>query len=94
MDKRNGKVDTHTLYRQAINNIIDTHNLKDIWRDMHPNLKQFTWHSYQKPPVICKLDYFFISDNLLNSITSSKHNIGFKSGHYLVSVNIGILNLT
>ena len=61
---------------------------------MHPNLKQFTWHSHQKPSVFCRLDYFLISDNLLNSITSSKHNIGFKSDHSLVSVNIDILNLT
>ena len=94
IDKRNGRVNTHKLCRQAINNIIDTNNLIDIWRDMHPNLKQFTWHLHHKPPVFCRLDYFLISDNLLNSITSSKHNIGFKSDHSLVSVNIDILNLT
>ena len=76
IDKRNGRVNTHKLCRLAINNIIDTHNLIDSWREMHPNLKQFTWHSHQKPPVLCRLDYFLISDNLLNSITSSKHNIG------------------
>ena len=39
IDKRNGRVNTHKLCRQAINNIIDTHNLIDIWRDMYPNLK-------------------------------------------------------
>ena len=39
LDKRNGRVNTHKLCRQAINNIIDTHNLIDIWRDMHQNLK-------------------------------------------------------
>ena len=61
---------------------------------MHPNLKQFTWHLHRKPPVFCRLDYFLISDNLLNSITSSKHNSGFKSDHSLVSVNIDILNIT
>ena len=37
IDKRNGRVNTHKLCRQAIN-IIDTHNLIDIWREMHPNL--------------------------------------------------------
>ena len=61
---------------------------------IYPNLKQFTWHSYQKPPVFCRLNCFLISDNLLNSIISSKQNIGFKSDHSLVSVNIDILNLT
>ena len=37
IDKRNGRVGTHKLCRQAINNIIDTHNLIDIWRDMQPS---------------------------------------------------------
>ena len=61
---------------------------------MHTILEQFTWHSHQKPPVFCRLDYFLISDNLLSSIVSSNHNIGFKSCHSLVSVYIDLLNLT
>ena len=94
IDKRNGRTDTHKLCRRTINNIIDANTLIDIWRDMHPLLEQFTWHSHQKPPVFCRLDYFLISDNLLNSIVSSNHNIGFKPDHSLVSVNIDLLNLT
>ena len=42
----------------------------------------------------CRLDFFLISDNILNSIVSSNHYIVFKSDHSLVSVNIDLLNLT
>ena len=36
------------LARTVINNIIDGYSLTDIWRDMHPDIKQFTWHSHHK----------------------------------------------
>ena len=77
-----------------INNIKDAYSLTDIWRDMHPDLMQYTWHSHHKPPIFCRLDYFLISENLRNSIVSSRHNIGYKSDHSIVSLNIDQINLT
>ena len=61
---------------------------------MHPNLKQFTWHSHHEPPILCRLDYFLVSENLRNSIVSSRHSIEFKLDHSIVSLNIDIINLT
>ena len=61
---------------------------------MHPDIKQFTWHSHHKPPIFCRLDYFLISENLRNSVVSCKHNIGYKSDHSKVSLNIDLINLT
>ena len=94
LDKRNGRIGTHQRCRTVINNIIDAFSLTDIWRDMHPNFKQYTWHSHHKPPIFCRLDYFLISENLRNSIVSSRHSIGFKSDHSIVSLNIDLINLT
>ena len=59
---------------------------------MHPDIKQFTWHSHHKPPIFCRLDYFLISENFRNSVV--KHNIGYKSDHSKVSLNIDLINLT
>ena len=94
IDKRNGRIDTHKRCRTVINNIIDAYSLTDIWRDMHPDLMQYTWHSHHKPPIFSRLDYFLISENLRNSIVSSRHNIGYKSDHSIVSLNIDLINLT
>ena len=60
---------------------------------MHPNLKQYTWHSHHKPPIFCRLEYFLISENLRNSIVSSRHSIGFKSDHSIVSLSIDLIIL-
>ena len=94
LDKRNGRIGTHQRCRTVINNIIDAFSLTDIWRVMHPNLKQYTWHSHHKPPIFCRLDYFLISEKLRNSIVSSRHSIGLKSDHSIVSLNIDLINLT
>ena len=94
LDKRNGRANSHKLCRKKINDMIDSFNLIDIWRDMHPNARQYTWHSSHKPPIFSRLDYFLISDNLKNSVVSCNHNISYKSDHSLVSLNIDLFNLT
>ena len=94
LDKKNGRAHSHKLCRRKINDMIDSFNLIDIWRDMHPMEKEYTWHSSHKPPIFCRLDYFLISDNLRNSTVSCNHNISYKSDHSPVSLNIDLLNLT
>ena len=73
---------------------MDTASLTDIWRDMHPDIKQLTWHSHHKPLIFCRLDYVLISKKLRNSVVSCKHNIRYKSNLSKVSLNIDIINLT
>lgn len=94
LDKRNGRVNTHKLCRNQIRHIIDTFNLIDIWRDTHPNLRQYTWHSSHKPPIFSRLDYFLISENLKNHTVSSKHTTSYKSDHSLVSLCIDINDIS
>ena len=93
LDKRNGRTNTHILCRNKIKHITETFDLIDIWRDMHPNLRQYTWHSSHKPPIFCRLDYVLISQNLKNCIVSTKHNINYKSDSNPVVLKINILNI-
>ena len=88
LDKKNGKLDTHKRCRQKITNILETYDLTDIWRDKHPTLKHFTWHSSHKPPIFCRLDYFLISKNIANTVVSCEHNFSYKSDHSIVKLTI------
>ena len=90
LDKKNGKLDTHKRCRQKITNILETYDLTDIWRDKHPTLKHFTWHSSHKPPIFCRLDYFLISKNIANTVVSCEHNFSYKSDHSIVKLTIDI----
>ena len=94
IDKRNGRTETHKSCRKQIKDIMESFNLIDIWREMHPNTKEYTWHSSHKPPIFGRLDYFLISENLKNLIVTCKHNISYKSDHSPVCLNIDVINLT
>ena len=87
LDKKNGKIDTHKKCREKLNLLMNSCNVSDVWRIQHPNRKQYTWHSTQKPFVHCRLDYFLISDNLLNTIKSSNIKPGYKTDHSIISIN-------
>ena len=88
LDKKNGRIDTHKLARQKIIDIIETHDLADIWRDKHPGLKQYTWHSSHKPPILCRLDYFLLSKSIANTVIFCEHKTSFKSDHSIVTLSI------
>ena len=88
LDKKNGRNDTSSKCRKAINSIIESSDLCDIWRIKHPNKKQYTWFSSSKPPICCRLDYFLISTNLCNVIKSCNIYPGYKTDHNIVKIEI------
>ena len=64
-DKKNGNLHTHKNCREKIKSIVNTSKLVDIWRILNPDKLKFTWHSNTKPIILCRLDYFLISENLV-----------------------------
>ena len=85
-DKKNGNLYTHKHCRDKINSIVNTSNLVDIWRILNPEKLKFTWHSNTKPIIFCRLDYFLISENLVNAIKSAKIKAGYKSDHSIIDI--------
>ena len=81
LDRKNGNADSHKRSRQRITNMMNTCNLFDVWRQHHPNKKQYTWHSNTKPCIHSRLDYFLISTYMQNICKSSKIIPGFKTDH-------------
>ena len=86
VDKKNGRDNTHPKCNNKLSSILDMHNLIDVWRVLNPNKLQYTWHSNTKPPIFCRLDYFLISDDLLNSCIKSNIKHGYRSDHSIVNV--------
>ena len=62
-------------------NLIATKDLHDVWRQMHPSKKQFTYKD------ISRLDKFLISTELLDNVQRSNILIpGIKSDHKCVTI--------
>ena len=45
----------------------------------------------QKPPIFCRLDYFIISDELLNKCIKCSIKPGFKSDHSIVNLSLDFI---
>ena len=94
LTKKNGRTDTHKKCRLKLNSLINSYNLTDVWRSLHQDKKQYTWHSNSKPPIFCRLDFFLISSHLINCTTKCNINTGYKSDHSIVilSINFNKIN--
>ncbi len=57
------------IYRKEIISMLDSMNLTDCFRDIFPNIRRYTWHSRGKSS---RLDYWFISEHLLNELENYK----------------------
>ena len=91
LDKKNGNSHTHKKCTEKISSIINTSKIVDIWRILNPDKLKFTWHSNTKPIIFCRLDYFLISENLVNAIKSTKIKAGYKSDHSIIDVSFDFI---
>ena len=55
----------------AINQMINNLDFVEVWRDFHPNNKQFTWSSADGK-IKCRLDYWLIFRDVLPFAQSSE----------------------
>ena len=86
LDKKGGRPRTNFKARSEILKFMDKRCLVDIWRNMNPDLKMFTWKSNSNPPIFCRLDYFLITKTLKTCIESSDITHGYRTDHSMVSI--------
>ena len=81
-DKKGGKSSTHRNSLKVIQNIRDNLDLTDIWRDLNPEQRRYTWRQ-NKPEIQCRLDFFLISVSLAGRILKADILPGNKTDHSL-----------
>ena len=60
-------------------------DLIDSWRTLNPNIKRFTWRR-TNPIQQSRLDYWLVSDTLMNRIQSCTIDLSFLSNHNVVKL--------
>ena len=65
---------------KKLQEIINEKNLVDIWRYQNEDAKKFTWHTKNNKKM-ARLDYFLISENLVNYVEKTDIRAGYKSDH-------------
>ena len=87
LDTKNYLQDNNPNARQVIKDKMQEHNLIDIFRDLNPDSKIFTWQKYNQNKF-ARLDYFLISSSLAPYVQDVKIIPSFCSDHSPVIIDI------
>ena len=79
LDKAGGNPHTNFNARDKCLEIMSSLNVVDIWRERNPYQKSFTWSSNITPGIHCRLDFFLISRNWINSVVKNNVTTGLNS---------------
>ena len=63
-------------------------DLVDIWRVKHPLTKSYTW-SQKSPTILCRLDFWLISNNLCDFVDSTDIIPAIRTDHAAISIVFG-----
>ena len=74
--------------RQNVLKLINDFNLYDVWREENLEKRTFTWKRKLQSGYIQmgRLDYFLISESLINYSLNEKISPGYRSDHSIVSL--------
>ena len=72
---------------QELKSQMQTFNLVDIWRELHPNANIYTWRKYNANKC-SRLDFFLISSSLLPFVKNADIVPGFCSDHSGITLEI------
>ncbi|KAK3084078.1 hypothetical protein FSP39_007782 [Pinctada imbricata] len=71
--------------RKVVLDLMEEFNLTDVWRVHNKESKGFTW-SVRNPYKRARLDFFLVSDELMNIVESSQISPGYRTDHSLIEI--------
>ena len=74
---------------KEVNILMEKFELLDIWRQTNPDTKKFSWRQ-GKLNKLARLDFFLLSESLLDIYSSSSILPSYKSDHSPISLNLFI----
>ena len=85
MDTYNYKHVNNPQARNCVLELLNTLSIKDAFRHFNRNLKKYTWHR-KNPKQLARLDYFLISDSLIDYTEKCNIIPGYRSDHSIVEL--------
>ena len=87
LHKKGGILTPRKSVVSIINSIQGDLDLVDIWRVKNPNTKSYRW-SQNSPMILCRLDYWLISNNLHDLTTPTDIIPAIKTDHSTISLEL------
>lgn len=93
LDCYNYKTKNNPKSHETVLNLKETFNWVDPWRIQHPDTRRFTW--FRRTPVKkSRLDFFLISEELMNRVEQTSILPGYKTDHSLITMELRLANIT
>ena len=89
MDKKGRLARTHLKSQETVKDRAAQLDLVDAWRTINPDSRKYTWRR-RKPEILCRLDFFLVSQCLMCSVTSANISAGYKTDHSLIDIKIAL----
>ena len=73
--------------RTKVLKLLNQYNMVDVYRHLFPNKKTYTWKR-QNPTKKARLDYFLVTNQLLDSILESEITSGYRTDHSMIKLKL------
>ena len=83
MDKKGGLNTTHSRSVGIVKEFMNQANVVDIWRELNPEDRRYTWHKTNPTMVFVRLDYILLSKTLIPFVSSTKILPSYLTDHAL-----------
>ena len=95
LDTKNYIHENNLQARSELKNKMEYYSLIDVWRELNPSAKKFTWTGKtSRPSKLSRLDFFLITNSLFPFIKNAKIEAGILSDHSIISIEIDFRNFT
>ena len=93
IDKKGGNTDPgkSSRYRSELKGFYEALDICDIWRIQNENKFGFTWHN-KKTKIFCRLDYWLVSEHLINRIEKADILPSVNSDHSIISLRLNLMD--
>lgn len=89
VDRLPSRTSCHS-YDESILNLVNKVSLCDAWRLKNPSVSQFTWFNSSNNGQCSRIDYWLVSNNLINNISKCEISASPLTDHCLISLFISL----
>lgn len=93
LDYYNYKSVNNAKARERLLEIIASKYIIDPFRENYPTLKRYTWRK-KNPLKQARLDYFLVSESIMQHVTKSSVESGYRSDHSIVTLELNFTNFS
>ena len=88
LDYYNYKHCNNVKAHEQVENMKDNLDLLDIWREINPEVRRFTWRRNRPQMQQSRLDFFLLSDVLSSYVTDADIRPGYRTDHSLITLRL------